>query len=429
MTPLQRRPRVPPVTLPALLALAPALALAACGAGDRPGSAPVVRDSAGITIVENSAPTWHPGEEWTVVAEPEVEIGVLDGEAPYQLYRVAGAVRLSDGRIVIANGGSNELRYFAPDGRHVRSVGREGDGPGEFRFIGRILRLPGDSVLVSNLMPPRHSLFDEQGTFVRTVDPAGGMSDGAAPPLALLAGLRAPPVAGRLANGTFVAQASIESGGPPNGLSRPPTVVLLIAPGSGVADTIARLPGTERDIRIRQQDGRIAGVEMRQVLFGRSSHLAVAADRIYAGANDTYEIGVYVPGAGLTRLIRRTRPNRPLTQAIIDEVRRRNLENARDDNERRAIERQLAEAAFPETLPAFSDLEADAAGRLWVKDYTTGDDENRWDVFEPDGRWLGTVVLPRGFNPTEIGEDYVLGIVRDDLGVERVRVHRIEKGG
>lgn len=212
MTPLQRRPRVPPVTLPALLALAPALALAACGAGDRPGSAPVVRDSAGITIVENSAPTWHPGEEWTVVAEPEVEIGVLDGEAPYQLYRVAGAVRLSDGRIVIANGGSNELRYFAPDGRHVRSVGREGDGPGEFRFIGRILRLPGDSVLVSNLMPPRHSLFDEQGTFVRTVDPAGGMSDGAAPPLALLAGLRAPPVAGRLANGTFVAQASIESG-------------------------------------------------------------------------------------------------------------------------------------------------------------------------------------------------------------------------
>src|SRR5690606_3781961 len=148
-----------------------------------------------------------------------------------------------------------------------------------------------------------------------------------------------------------------------------------------------------------------------------------------AGANDTYEIGVYVPGAGLTRLIRRTRPNRPLTQAIIDEVRRRNLENAQDENTRRAIERQFAEATFPETMPAYADLEADAAGRLWVKDYVVGGEENRWDVFEPDGRWLGTVVLPRGLDPTEIGEDYILGIVRDDLGVERVRVHRIEKGG
>lgn len=96
--------------------------VAACGAGDRADTAPVVRDSAGITIVENSAPAWRPGEGWRIAAEPEVEIGVLEGEAPYQLYRVRDAVRLPDGRIVIANGGSNELRYFAPDGRWLGTV-------------------------------------------------------------------------------------------------------------------------------------------------------------------------------------------------------------------------------------------------------------------------------------------------------------------
>ena len=354
---------------------------------------------------------------------------MLDGDAPYQLHRVSGAVRLPDGRIVIANGGSNELRYFTADGRHLRSVGREGDGPGEFRFMRRIWRLPGDSILVSSMMPPRLSLFDEEGTFVRTVDPTGRPSDGASPPLLAMAGLRMPPLAGRLADGTLVAHGSVETGTPASGISRPPTVVILLTPGSDATDTIATLPGTERDIRINQQGGQIASIEMRSVHFGRSSHLAVAADRIYAGANDTYEIGVYVPGAGLTRLIRRMRPNRPVTKAIIEEIRRRNLENARDDNARRQIERQLAETTFPETMPAYSGLRTDAAGRLWVMDYTTSGEENRWDVFEPDGRWLGTVVLPDRLDPTEIGEDYVLGIVRDELGVERVRLHRIVKGG
>ena len=409
MTLLQRPPRVSPVTLPALLTLASALGLAACGAGDRPGSAPVVRDSAGITIVENSAPAWRPGEAWRIPAEPEVEIGVLEGEAPYQLYRVAGAVRLSDGRIVIANGGTSELRYYTPDGRHLHSVGREGDGPGEFRMIGRIIRLPGDSVLAANLMPPpRLALFDDEGAFVRAITPAPQS-----------------PV-GRLSDGTLVAHATVNVRNPQNGTIRIPAIVVLHAPASAAADTIVSLPGSERYVQIDQETGWFL---IRPAPFGRSAHVAVAADRIYAGENESYEVGVYVPGTGLTQLIRRTRPNRPVTRAMIDELRRRNLENARDDNERRAIERQLAEAAFPETLPAFSDLEADAAGRLWVKDYVVGGEENRWDVFEPDGRWLGTVVLPRGFNPTEIGEDYVLGIVRDDLGVELVRVHRIEKGG
>lgn len=393
------------------IALALALATAACGAGDRAASAPTVRDSAGITIVENTAPAWRPGEAGSVADEPVVEIGVLEGEAPYQLYRVSAAVRLSDGRIVIANNGSNELRYFSPDGRHLRTVGGEGDGPGEFRFIGKILRLPGDSILASNMMPPRLSLFDEEGTFVRGITPA---------PQSL---------AGRLSDGTLVTQATVNLASPPDGRTRIPSIVVLHAPGSDATDTIATLPGTERHIRINQQDGRIASVEMRLVPFGRSAHIAVAADRIYAGATDTYEIGVYAPGSGLTRLIRRMRPNRPVTSEMIEDLRRRNLESARDDNARRAIERQFSETTFPETLPAFSDLRADVAGRLWVKDYTTGDEENRWDVFEPDGRWLGTVVLPHGLNPMEIGEDYVLGLVRDELEVERVRLHRLVKGG
>lgn len=72
----------------------------------------VVRDSAGVTIVENTSPAWSSGEEWRVVEPPVVEIGVIDGDQRYQLSRVLGVGRLSDGRILVANGGSQEIRVI-----------------------------------------------------------------------------------------------------------------------------------------------------------------------------------------------------------------------------------------------------------------------------------------------------------------------------
>jgi hypothetical protein len=63
------------------------------------------------------------GRGWRVVSEPLVDIGVADGDAAYQFGRVAGALRLADGRIVVADEQANHLRYFDAAGRHLRTVG------------------------------------------------------------------------------------------------------------------------------------------------------------------------------------------------------------------------------------------------------------------------------------------------------------------
>ena len=70
--------------------------------------------------------------EDALAAEPDLVIGVLEGAAEYQLYRVGRPVRLSDGRIAVPNSGSHEVRLFDASGRFLRSVGRLGSGPGEF---------------------------------------------------------------------------------------------------------------------------------------------------------------------------------------------------------------------------------------------------------------------------------------------------------
>jgi hypothetical protein len=128
-----------------LAALAALPLLAACG-GEAGAAAPVVRDSAGVRIVENARPAWGEGEGWRSSPEPLVDVGLAEGDAAYQFGRVAGALRLDDGRIVVADGQANELRWFDAAGRHLKTAGRKGGGPGEFDGLHALLRLPGDSV-------------------------------------------------------------------------------------------------------------------------------------------------------------------------------------------------------------------------------------------------------------------------------------------
>ena len=123
-----------------------------------------VRDSAGIRIVENARAAWSATEAMRLGGSPALVIGSRP-EAPYEFSRVVGALRLTDGRIVVADGASLELRFFDPAGTFMRSVGRRGEGPGEFRRMGSLVRLPGDTLAVAGPFA-EISFFTGQGEFV-----------------------------------------------------------------------------------------------------------------------------------------------------------------------------------------------------------------------------------------------------------------------
>jgi hypothetical protein len=36
--------------------------------------------------------------------------------------------------------------------------------------------------------------------------------------------------------------------------------------------------------------------------------------------------------------------------------------------------------------------------------------------------------MPGGFTPLQIGADFVVGLARDEMGVERVELRRLERG-
>ena len=75
---------------------------------------------------------------------------------------------------------------------------------------------------------------------------------------------------------------------------------------------------------------------------------------------------------------------------------------------------------------------ADAAGYLWVREYDFPNEARPaplWTVFDPDGRMLGLLETPRGLSVSEIGEDYILGVARDELGVESVQLWPLRRSG
>ena len=88
------------------------------------------------------------GGLWEVAPEPETTIGSIprNGEDE-ELYGVTDIALLADGGIVVAQ--QTIVSFFDADGGFRRSVGREGDGPGDFRRIQRIMPIGPDSVGVS----------------------------------------------------------------------------------------------------------------------------------------------------------------------------------------------------------------------------------------------------------------------------------------
>lgn len=90
------------------------MVVAGCGAQSQVPPFAVI-DSAGIQIVETTTPLWSSGASWTVSDTPVLVIGEVEGRVHEVFAGVTGVVRMSDGRIAVADRGSSEIRFFHPE--------------------------------------------------------------------------------------------------------------------------------------------------------------------------------------------------------------------------------------------------------------------------------------------------------------------------
>jgi hypothetical protein len=385
----------------------------ACG-GAEVKATPRVHDSAGVQIVDN--PPLGPRPVWVVAGDPVFDIGAGGDDASEQLFGVVAAIRLADGRIAIANSGTNEIRTFDAAGAFVRSAGRRGDGPGEFKEIRHLWMIGGDSLVVADRQLGRVSVFDTAGRLGRTTT----LKRGAAAFLL--------EAEGAFSDGTLLASSAVApwtDALPEPGATRESRVYYRYSSGGEPIDTLGIFPDWERFVR---PVGRAVAVSL--LPFGKEGLRQVCGDGFYYGSGDAYEIGYYRSDGRLQRLVRRDQANLLMTSADKEQFVAEWVARQPDETTRREVRKMYEGMPFPATMPAYAALRCDDLHNLWVlESRRPSDRERRWSVFDAAGRQLGWVAMPDGLRPRHIGSDFILGIWVDDLGVEHVRLHALQKDG
>jgi hypothetical protein len=415
-----RQPRVMGAS-PRLLASI-LVALVACSA-PKPAEQPrvAVRDSAGVRIVESAAPP--PSDSaWSVDDAPVLRIGRAEGAPESQLFEVGPLARLGDGTVVVAL--ASELRFFAADGTWVRTVGRKGEGPGEYRDIESLDRIRGDSLVVWDRGTRRVTWLARDGSFARDVrisQEQGNMVDAAAV----------------LDDGRLVTARHLRILGQSTDYRRD-SLSYALQPGQPSTESVplARLGGQEWHL---EAHGR--AVTLMLLPFSRRALAEADRDRVYLAETDRPEIRVFAPEGTLTELLRLPWTAQTVSPPLLDSVAdydhlRAQAEAAergytlpeRPADEYRESTRRLSRVP---TLPALGAVIADGQGDLWVREYDppwrAGTAASRWWVLGPDGTPRTRVSLPPGLDVRCIQGDRVLGVVTDDLGVEYVEEYRIRR--
>lgn len=404
-------------------------ALGACGdsgaAADatNPAEWSAVVDTIGDTIRVHTTG----GQVWPADArlESEFSIGVLDGAPEYQFGSLRAIAVGTDERIYVLDGHGPVIRMYAPDGTYLQDVGREGEGPGEYkRPDSGLVFLPDGRLALRDPGNGRISLYDAGGEFLDSWPVAGSMNT---------------------SNPMVVTR---------NGIALTPVIKNL---GASVTEW-------ERGMARYHPDGTIDTVDVPDLghedamISGESENSSSQSSVPFTASLEVAysPLGYFVSGVTDEYSFKLLRTDAPIVEISMDH------EPVPVDPDEAAIRREQLEKSFrdrfpgwrwngppiPDVKPAYEGFLVSEEGRVWVQvavpsERHLNEDERRveeerlerpvnpyrtpvvFDVFEPSGEYLGPVTTPEGFStyPHPVIRDRtVWAVVTDDLDV--ARLHR-----
>ncbi|MCY3599855.1 MAG: 6-bladed beta-propeller [Gemmatimonadetes bacterium] len=375
---------------------------AACDQENASFSATMVADSAGIAIVTSDP--LHSIRRCTVSGEPSFAVGEVSGDDRYEFYAIRGLVRLSDGSVAVADETTSSVRIFSATGEYVRSMGRRGEGPGEFRDPHLMWTLPGDTIWVGNLRPWYFNVFTAAGEFVRIVQISPAYANPSRG-------------GGVLSNGSSI-NVRVEGGGEDYRTPQDVFVDVHTRDG-GLVGTLMTLEGR----RYGPPSGPINLVL--DPLFEAAPSVDADGATIAVTDGREPEVRLLDEEFRLRRIVRWVDGDRDVTAAHASAWREDFLERRRrEGREPGPVADLMASEDRPvaDRFPASSGVDVGRDGRVWVGRYPKPRESVGWLVFEGDGEFLCHLESVPGLEVWEFGADYLLGTREDALGVESVAI-------
>ncbi|MGH7481707.1 MAG: hypothetical protein ACRELV_06090 [Longimicrobiales bacterium] len=410
-----------------LAVLASVFSSAACGSSDGTTSAGGVRtvvDTLGDTVVVRTVGA--PDGAFVATLTPEITIGMFSGPDEYIFGRIGSVAVGPDGSIYAYDGQVPALRKYAADGTYVATFGRQGNGPGEYEQATGLAVAPDGRVFLHDPRNMRVNVYSPEGEPLAHIRVESGLFSSNSLRLGTEGDIYATALLGE-----------IEAGKPwPIGFLHYDSMGTLL-------DSIPppAIPGPAPALVTAAREGNSS--QMAVPFQPRPVWTLTPLGHFVTGTGERYEVTVHRPEDAL-------RIQRELSPAAVQP------EEA--EQHRGRIERRLRDVqpgwrwdgpGIPPTKPYFRDLRTGPDGRIWVQRYVQAEQVERdsatlaadstgelsprywrepivFDVFEPDGRFLGEVHLPQGVRLAVMAGDQAWGIVRDSLDVQYIRRWQVD---
>ena len=323
----------------------------------------------------------------------------------------------------IFDSNADHILVVGPDGSLIRTVGGQGEGPGEFGNVTAVIVARDGSYTVMGFTTI--DLLEPDGEFVRriTLNP---MTTGI-----VMATMALPD--GRLLAGQIMRFGGDEEEAANEG--RPIHIFPLDGTEAGLLYNAWELP--EEEENESSMESTSGGMRMR-FAAGRAFEPRLQYDLLTDGRLALIDsIGYRVKLIGLDGTVAGTieRPIAPLPvdDAIMEAERERYREREASEvvssgGVNVQVEREGVEGrTFAAELPVLYDLAVDWDDRIWLERWgPTGDDDGPTDIVTPEGDYIGTLAPDGLRTPDAFGPGGLLAYIEtDDMDVPIVRVLRL----
>ncbi len=361
-------------TVPLILIL---LTIAGCGrSGDRVEGYHLVRENGIPVMVSSGIDLFGPSifrfeRLLTLEQDPQVAESLVIRPVAFSMD--------AQGCFYVLDNEDLRIEVFGPDGKYLRSFGRSGNGPGEFRFM-ELVRQEADRLSIWDANNQRMTVFRTDGRFLESYrSPGTGYS------------MRCLKIPGD----RYLCWLS--AGREEDGFALTRALVQVLDAGG---DTLATIESGETITGIQRTLETPTGLGMMRMsipFVGWPMALFDGGSQIVCTSGGTPEVRWYDLEGKPVRIARLEIEPRPVTAEVISayEEKRSSAQVRRGGSGRTPI----PETQYPQYLGFWTAGLLDDSGRLWLNAVLSPLEEERygpyrWIILDRDGRFLGTAVVP-----------------------------------
>lgn len=307
-----------------------------------------------------------------LIFKEELSIGVTEGDENY-MFGSSVIFNVDDqGNIYATDWESKQIKKFGPDGQHILTFGRAGQGPGEFQNPGGVRFAKDGALYISENFGNKIMFFDEKGVYLRQSTLPADIFDIWITPAGTYLGTQqiAPQ---------YVGQGPVET---------------FIKIFDGSFKPIVELHRETFSFPDRSLSPAGSMAKITNEFLSRPTALAVMGEegRIYFGRSDAYSIDVLGPDGKRIMTISRAAESLPYKKADIDFFLKEDAEKMASILKSESLTKEYTRLIrFPKNKPLFRALVPMEEGHLAVVVDIEGLAASWLDLFDRSGGFLGRV--------------------------------------